>query len=748
MTVTVAQPVVAFEVGDRAYSSVILADSPTLFWRLGTAGLTDASTGGHNGTAAGGLSLGGVAAPGLLTEQPVGAGLETDKATTFGGGYATSTYATWAVTVATYEGWASRTSTGAQHTLIAGDGSATTQPELFIANGSEDVTFRIRHNDTGATSQCTWTAGWPGVAQAVYWTLILDQTNHTAEFFANGVSQGIKTGLTQTMSSAGNLLLGATGSGFASTFAGTMDEVAVYAARVSPERVWSHFQAGKIRYAVPGTAPALLKVTLTDAATQDRDHVEVGVQKNHDATVTQRLLFTASELTTTNMAGAANTRPGAYDPTGGTATVRATLTTSPLAICQALAVKNLGRHQIRARIYGSGTGPIYVRATVQVGNSPFIPASKGWVAVPQLLNWYDLDLGQSKIATVLSGTTQQATIQIEAYSQTSGDTVDINALGPLPTDRFVRCRAPLRSVAAGLLTASDSFNQTAGNLNGKTADKGGNWTTFGASALDWVIDATNHYAFKTGNADGTWASKWAVIGSDLTLSAVSCDFQHQIRMQAPAKVGVILRQLTGTTNVWLYFGTFLIGSLPSQPAFGVWKSDAGGVVQLGQSPVLSWLTPGTWFTIQGYADARGTWAGFLAVRGVPTATPLLVGQDSALATGGTVAAGRPGIYGEISTNDGAAADNFQAWVPSPSHVCTASQALQVDHQQALRIDSGNVQAQPPTVEGRTFPKLNPGEISRVAVKARRADAEMLPDQGLTDSTQVAVTVTPRVQLLG
>jgi len=54
-----------------AYSDLILAHGPSLYWRLGSGGITDLSGNGRNGTGQGGIAIGGAA--GLIAGDADGA---------------------------------------------------------------------------------------------------------------------------------------------------------------------------------------------------------------------------------------------------------------------------------------------------------------------------------------------------------------------------------------------------------------------------------------------------------------------------------------------------------------------------------------------------------------------------------------------------------------------------------------------------------------------------------------------------
>jgi hypothetical protein len=141
--------------------------------------------------------------------------------------------------------------------------------------------------------------------------------------------------------------------------------------------------------------------------------------------------------------------------------------------------------------------------------------------------------------------------------------------------------------------------------------------------------------------------------------------------------------------------------------------------------------------LQLLVDAAGRW---MVWAGVPdTALPLLIqGQDSAFATGGGLASGKPGFYDYRA--DGLALtrnyDNFAAWVPPVDAVIHASQSLQLTTEGMFREDSGGAAYGPVSwVEG-DLPRIPPAHpearTMELFLKASRGDLQDLPDSGIDD----------------
>jgi hypothetical protein len=119
--------------------------------------------------------------------------------------------------------------------------------------------------------------------------------------------------------------------------------------------------------------------------------------------------------------------------------------------------------------------------------------------------------------------------------------------------------------------------------------------------------------------------------------------------------------------------------------------------------------------------------------------------DSALATGGTLASGKPGVRDRNlnATTNGRAFKGFTVTVPpSEPAVLFSGRSMQIRYDDTLRQDSsGTYYGRPPSYRGSRF--LVPVGTSRVLVKARRNDVETTIDDQVTDAVQIQVGWTPR-----
>lgn len=307
-------------------------------------------------------------------------------------------------------------------------------------------------------------------------------------------------------------------------------------------------------------------------------------------------------------------------------------------------------------------------------------------------------------------------------------------------------RAPI-SADIGLVTPSarDEFTQVVSGgsdpLTGLTAVIGGVWAGAG-DADDFVVEDTGHTAQRTAVSDGgigPQSGRLAISGvSAFAAQAVQVDFKTSA--EAP-RLGVIARYVALTD----FLAVVVTPNVADPALVNVVKRVASANVELngsGLTPLAPAVPVGAWFTIRVAVYASGVFAVWLFPRGARPGNPIVVGSHTDLATGGTLATGKPGF---VDLHDESSVctrtyNNFLAWVPSADAVLNASQSAELTtngmYRQAALDDAygpvsqvvGDLPRLPPTVEGRT---------TEIFVKVSRGDFDQLPDSGIDDlSVQV------------
>lgn len=215
------------------YRSLILADSPSLYWPLdATYGATDQSGNGRNGTGAGGVSIGGYSGSPISDESTATDFDNTDDRIT-------STYAAFVNgSVRTFEGWAWRDGSTDTDTLFGATGQS---PYLDLSSGSQNVVFDPSINDAGGT--VTWTSAWPGNAQWVHWALVFSESADTVSLYINGAL--VSTQAATQAYNAGVGVFQVAARAAANFFDGKMAHVAVYERALTASEIQSHYQRGQ-----------------------------------------------------------------------------------------------------------------------------------------------------------------------------------------------------------------------------------------------------------------------------------------------------------------------------------------------------------------------------------------------------------------------------------------------------------------------------------------------------------------------
>ena len=210
---------------------------------------------------------------------------------------------------------------------------------------------------------------------------------------------------------------------------------------------------------------------------------------------------------------------------------------------------------------------------------------------------------------------------------------------------------------------SDTFIQTSGNLAGKSTDTGETWAGAGDSD-DFTIDTSGDTAQRTAVSDssGNANARFAIAGSGTyTDLAASVDVKFSTTSGSPV-LGLLLRY-TDTSNYCVVQFNTNSGEIQITPVV----SGSGTDITSVSSPFFK-LT-GYFHRLSVTMSANG---GYSIQWGIPSigAGPVevLSGQSSNLATGGTLASGKVGLFDHHvnATSVTRNYDNFTASSSSPS----------------------------------------------------------------------------------
>lgn len=500
-----------------------------------------------------------------------------------------------------------------------------------------------------------------------------------------------------------------------------------------------------------GDVPALGRIIVTDNATQTRRDVEWGVEGPDTYDSTTSLIYDSDSLVTSGFAGSGTTRSGAYDPgAAGNSVIRASaVLTTPIAVCGTGALGHVGSYRVWGRFYFARQSQA-VRLSWRAGDGPY--NANAWAKSPSSVDgqWAEVYLGTITVPEAVLAT-QRWDGKIEAfedapYTATPG-ALDVDYIRLTPVkDGAGRSVANYVYNPGTALLAYDQFTSiVAGTgLNTRVAPVGGSWAAAG-SATDFV--AADHTVggevISRATTADTGGGRFATLGST---NIAACEVSYVTALSAQP-------DFTSGTGIWQGVVARFIDSsnyarlvLVRNNVYHQLFIDTvvGGSQTLLASIYL--IAPPSGMFLRFIAYATGFAVGQMTdTAGNPLAQ--LTGYSSALATGGALDDGKPGIFDFANYTGGSATtryyDNFQVSTPSPEPVVlNSTRSMQFRHDGVIRYDSGGTfLGQPPSYRGSrvTFP---PG-TSRVAVAARRVNLDVAVDDNVTDSTSVLVGTRDR-----
>lgn len=487
---------------------------------------------------------------------------------------------------------------------------------------------------------------------------------------------------------------------------------------------------------VTGDVPAEGRLVVTDMASQSRRHVEWGLQwRYYDAATALQI----NKTDMTALGATSGTVAGSYN--ANVWSLNCGLQAAGMVATGSLG--HVGTFRVKARVYGLAGHR--VRLTWQEGDGPF--TANPYTALPAVNVWSEIDLGIITIPPKILGT-QRWTGRLEAYSSTAGDTIHLDYLVLIPAgEGYGKARGAFQYVA-GTLVGRDEFTAITGGtaLNARTAPVGGNWATSG-STTDFAADdgpTTGEETEKRSTAADSGTGRFAILGStNYTDTEVSVDIYRGDDVDT-LRQGVIARWTDSSNHLVVAFEQDTTGSTY---LLRIRKRVAAVETVLAEKTAV--LQTNAWYTVQAVVYASGrVQATILDRAGGTIASASAV--DAVLATGGTLASGKPGFVDYASTAGTPARwyDNFWAATPpgEPTVVYSGRKA-EFRHDDQIRQDSSGTYYGPvPSYRGSRLllpPAGDESRTSRVLVKARRNDNDVADDTTVTDSTKVELFFVPR-----
>lgn len=260
-----------------------------------------------------------------------------------------------------------------------------------------------------------------------------------------------------------------------------------------------------------GHVDALGNLAITEASAQNRDYIEVGLQRDYDATSIPALIVEGDDLVL--VSGVRDTSPtsGAYSSQSVTYDLDED---APAVLCATGTQVHKGTWKVGVRLYASSTNTYasltWVRLVWRTASGPWTEES--WRAVPTMAQWHELTLATLDIEEVSGQHSWEG--RIEAYQDEATtatqvtleiDFVDFMAL---PSAQ-ISARAPVGSS----VLVREPFNQSAGNLDTKTIG-GGASIVSGPNSPDTAAD-------DAGVGTVAWTNATNVLASDNSRATVT-----------------------------------------------------------------------------------------------------------------------------------------------------------------------------------------------------------------------------------
>ena len=345
-------------------------------------------------------------------------------------------------------------------------------------------------------------------------------------------------------------------------------------------------------------------------------------------------------------------------------------------------------------------------------------------------------------------------ITSNSHGLSNGDTVFIEKVGGNTAANGIWTVAGVTTNTFQLSGSTGNGAYTSGGTiskSGKTATIGGKWYgtgNVGASAANALqVEATGHTAQRTINNDSSArAGAFALVGAAVTTTVISAT----VKFSTPDTSGNYEKNRLGLLARYVDASNYL--SLTLSPCLGTSASQLNltkviGGIETGQYQGFS-----AYFAVSGFAhrlrlevDANGTFRAYWSE------ILILSGVDADLASGGTLASGRRGLYdswagSSITTTRNY--DDFEALAAPPvNYPLFSGRSCEIAHDHAIREASAGTNWAPMArYRGRRLyiPPAGPAGLkTRLVLKDRRTDV----DGGVADSADTArsatLYVTPR-----
>lgn len=498
--------------------------------------------------------------------------------------------------------------------------------------------------------------------------------------------------------------------------------------------------------AVGGDVPALGRLVVTEEQAADQDTLLWGLQcRNYSSSVDAELFY---EAETRTLLGGSELKElaGASGTTTNTAfngllfpTFQPILSTQKTGAGNHLA--HVGTYRVFARLNRpeSNTGKVSVALQWVQGDFELATTNpeKTWAANELEGAFTMTDLGLVHIAKAPTGT-QRWEGRVLAKSTNPGDDIYVDCLYLFPVDEGYGALKTQPSVASlTTVSAHDEFNQTAGALDTpKAMPVGGNWSLVNKiGAEGWAVNATSKSAERAKISDATLAAgSYGIAGTTSIPNAqVSAIFSSPVLVNGESQLGLVDRYASTTSWFKAVLTAESLGGAGQAVVLEIKKNVAGVETAVKSVRVLEGVSSFANLQVTLTILSSGRWK-------AECNGQVLEGYDPVLATGGTLATGKAGIYDVWVSSKACSrtADNFQLLTGTADAAVYASKTIEVRSDSVQRQDStGTVTSPRPDYKG-TYMRMPPARREartvRTIVKLSRGEIDSLPDSAIDDAS--------------
>lgn len=473
---------------------------------------------------------------------------------------------------------------------------------------------------------------------------------------------------------------------------------------------------------VGGDVPAEARLIVTDKATQNRRFAELGREVVASKEGNPSLLLTAASLTVSGFAGESTTRTGAYSEEK---VKRLKTIAGALTFCGTGAIKHVGSYRVYGRVYAASED-CRIQIAYRTGTAPLTTLE--WIEPPFEDQWADLFLGEVTFEEVPQGEQRSEILFNGKTVGTVDEALDLNYITLIPTTASRQVvRGPLSPlIVPTSFKARDSFDQTAGALNGKALPDGsGNWATSGSAKGDFeVVAGATHAVVRTAKEDAS-ARLAKCPAAEASLVAAQVSFEWS------ALVG----------NSELVSGFDFGGSVV---AIATLIPGVASYFLVGSAALSYVFTPGTKYTMTALVSGSTLAALWITTDGLfPSGEPDLISGNIGIAKASVSITDTNSSTTSVTRTY----DDFSVWIPEVLPVCHSSRKMEINHKRAELADAeGKYWGPVPFARGGRFyltPEGHGGVSNRLAFRARRNDIENEADANVTDKHEIEVLARER-----